>query len=231
MSRRITCGKIMNVMEISYLGHACFKIKTKSGVVVMDPYGAKTGLKLPSVSADIVTVSHSHDDHNNVEGVVGTVRRKEPFAITDSGEYEVEGISIFGYQTSHDQKNGEERGENVIFVVQTEDLRVLHLGDLGHELTEKLLDELNGIDVLMVPVGGVYTIDPETAVKVIEAIEPTFVLPMHYQTPSHNKETFKDMADVAKFTALYGHNTRTVKSLNITKLSLPQDVTEVIVFE
>lgn len=231
MSRWITCGKIIIVMEISYLGHSCFKIKTKSGVVVMDPYGPNTGLKFPSVGADIVTVSHSHEDHNNFEAVMGTSRRSSPFVINESGEYEVEGITIFGYQTKHDEKNGVERGENVIFVVQTEDLRVLHLGDLGHELSEKLVDELNGIDILMVPVGGVYTIDPETAVKVIEAIEPTYVLPMHYQTPLHNKAIYKEMALLSKFTDLYGHNNRTVKSFSTSKLSLPQDVTEVIVFE
>lgn len=197
----------------------------------MDPYGPKTGLKFPTVAADVVTISHSHDDHNFVAGVTGTTRRKEPFVITEPGEYEVEGITILGYQTSHDQKSGEERGENVIYVVQAEDLRILHLGDLGHELTEKLADELDGVDILMVPVGGIYTIDPETAVKVIDAIEPAYVLPMHYKTPAHNQETFGKVAELTKFTSVFGHNTRTVKSLTVSKLSLPQDLTEVIVFE
>ena len=218
-------------MEISYLGHSCFKVKTKTGTVVMDPYGNIGSLKLPTLSADVVTLSHQHQDHNNTSAVSGTARRAQPFVITEPGEYEVEGISIFGYPTFHDAKEGAERGSNTIYVVQAEGLRVLHLGDLGHPLSEKLIDELDTIDVLMVPVGGFYTIDAKVAGDVVASIEPTYVLPMHYRTPGHDEKTFGEVAGVDAFVAAYGHGSRTVKTLSVTPQSLPADSTEVILFE
>lgn len=230
MSIRKCCAIIRN-MEIAYLGHSAFKIKTKSGTIVMDPYNPSVGLKLPSLSADIVTVSHDHEDHNNVKAVSGTSRRENPFVIREPGEYEIEGISIFGYQTFHDAKEGAERGGNVMYVIQAEDMRVLHLGDLGHNLSEKQIADLDGIDVVMVPVGGVYTVDAEVATKVIEAIDPSIVIPMHFKTAQHDAKTFGEMSELAKFTSQYGHAVRTVKTLQISKISLPQEATEVISFE
>lgn len=218
-------------MEIAYLGHSCFKIKTKTGTVVTDPYGAMTGFKMPAVAADVITISHDHGDHNNIAGVTGTARRKDPFVITEAGEYEIDGISIFGYQTFHDGTDGKDRGNNLIYVIQTEDLRILHLGDLGHTLSEKLIGELDGIDAVMVPIGGTFTIDSETATKVIESIDPTYVIPMHYKTKAHDEKAFGELTDLTKFTASYGHTVRPVKTLTLSKLSLPQDATEVIVFE
>lgn len=218
-------------MEISYLGHSCFRVKTKTGVVVMDPYGNIGSLKMPTVSADIVTLSHQHSDHNNAAAVSGTARRPQPFVIQEPGEYEVEGISVFGYPTYHDAKEGAERGANTIYVVQAEGLRVLHLGDLGHPLSEKLVDELDTVDVLMVPVGGFYTIDAKQAGDVAAQIEPTYVLPMHYRTDRHDEKTFGEVGGVETFVAAYGHGSRTVKTLSITAQSLPADSTEVILFE
>ena len=218
-------------MEISYLGHASFKIKAKSGTIVTDPYGELVGWRMPAVSADIVTLSHAHDDHNNAGVVAGTSKASKPFLISEPGEYEIEGISIFGYRTWHDEKGGEERGENNIFVLQAEDIRILHLGDLGHQLSEKLIDELNGIDILMIPVGGVYTLNVQEAIKVIEAIDPLYVLPMHYRTERHDQKEFGGLQTAQEFVSAYGHTSRTVKSLVVSKISLPQDVTEVIVFE
>lgn len=218
-------------MEISYLGHACFKIKTKTGTVVMDPFGKMTGFSMPSVSADVVTVSHSHEDHDATSAVSGTARREKPFIINEPGEYEVEGISIFGYKTFHDNKEGKERGDNNVFIVQAEDLRVLHLGDLGHMPEEKLIGELDGVDILMIPTGGIFTIGSQEAVKVAEAIDPYYVLPMHYKTDKHQMETYGELEGVESFIKNYGHNEKSVKSLNVSKLSLPQDVTEVITFE
>ena len=218
-------------MEISYLGHSCFKVKSKTGVVVTDPYWPMGSLKLPTVSADVVTLSHQHKDHNNAEAVAGTARRERPFVITAPGEYEVEGISVFGYPTYHDGKEGTERGGNVIYVIQAEGLRILHLGDLGHPLSEKLLDDLDTIDVVMVPVGGYYTIDGKTASDVVAAIEPSYVLPMHYKTSAHDEKTFGQVTDVNPFVTAYGHGSRTVKSLSLSAQTLSPDSTEVILFE
>jgi len=218
-------------MEITYLGHSAFKIKTKSGSLVTDPFGKKVGFSMPSVSADLVTISHrGHGDHEEVKAVSGTARRKEPFVIDQPGEYEIEGISVFGYQTYHDNVEGKERGTNTIYVIQAEDLRILHLGDLGHELSSKLIDELDGVDVLMVPVGGIYTIGAKEASELATKIDPTYIMPMHYRTSEHDQETFGKMDEVAKFVEVMGLATREVTTLSLTKASLPVDATEVITF-
>lgn len=217
-------------MEITYLGHSSFKIRTKQGTLVTDPYDSQTGPKLPSVSADIVTVSHQHHDHNYVKAVSGTARRKIPFVVSEAGEYEVEGISVFGYQTFHDDKEGKERGNNTIYVVQAEDLRILHLGDLGHDLSEKLIDELDGIDVLMIPVGGVYTIEAKLAAELAGKIEPTYLIPMHYKTPAHDEKSFGEMTDFDKFVEIFDRPVKEVESLSLSKASLPADSTELVKF-
>lgn len=218
-------------MEISYLGHSAFKIKTKSATLVTDPYGKSVGFAMPSVSSDIVTISHrGHGDHDEIGAVSGTARRKAPFVIDEPGEYEVEGISVFGYRTYHDKKEGAERGSNTVYVIQAEDIRILHLGDLGHQLEKKTLDEIERVDVLMVPVGGVYTLDAKEAAEVVAVLEPTYVLPMHYRTDKHDQATFGMMATVEEFVKAYEHGSRSVKSLAISRLSMPEDLTEVITF-
>jgi L-ascorbate metabolism protein UlaG (beta-lactamase superfamily) len=217
-------------MEVSYLGHSSFKIKTKAGTLVTDPYDPSVGMKMPSVSADLVTVSHDHHDHNYVNAITGTARRKEPFIIREAGEYEVEGISVFGYQTFHDDKDGSERGKNTIYVIQAEDLRLLHLGDLGHPLSDKLVDELDGIDVVFIPVGGVYTIDAKQAAELALKIEAPYVVPMHYKTETHDPKTFGELTTREKFLELYDRPVKEASSLSLTKAGLAPDATEVVFF-
>jgi len=170
-------------MEIRFLGHACFQIKGKKAVVVTDPYDASVGLRLPKVSADVVTVSHQHHDHNNVTTVKGTTQRPEPFAITGPGEYEVAGVSVFGFASFHDDTQGSQRGSNTIYVIETDGMRLVHLGDLGHALDDKLLEQINGVDVIFVPVGGTYTLDAKQAASQIKKIQPKIAIPMHYKLP------------------------------------------------
>lgn len=218
-------------MDISYLGHSSFKLKFKSGTVVTDPFDSSVGFSMASVSADLVTVSHDHFDHNNVSSVSGTARRDNPFIINEPGEYEVEGVSVFGYPSFHDDKKGSERGENNIFVIQGEGIRVVHLGDLGHSLSEKFIEKLDGVDILLVPVGGHFTIDSKIALSIIETISPSIAIPMHYRTSEHNSETFKDITDLDTFINLYGGEVRKVEDkLTVNKLSLSEDQTEVYVF-
>jgi len=150
--------------------------------------------------------------------------------IDEPGEYEVEGISVFGYQTYHDDSQGSKRGDNTIYVIQAEDLRVLHLGDLGHILADKLIDELDGIDVLMIPVGGVYTIDAAQATELVGKIDPTYVLPMHYRTSEHDDKAYGEMGTVEEFVKVIGQSTRQVESLNFSRGTLPTDSTEVVLF-
>lgn len=217
-------------MEITYLGHSCFKIKGKAGTVVMDPFEATVGFAMSTVSADIVTTSHDHSDHNAVNRVKGTARREKPFIIDAPGEYEVGGISIFGVPTFHDQSKGTERGKNTVFVVYMDHLRVCHLGDLGHELTDQQKGEVGAIDVLLVPVGGKFTIDSATAVKVLTDLDPTYVIPMHYRTPEHNLDLFSELQTLQDFLNEYGVVKEPIKSLDIQADKLPEE-TEVVVLE
>lgn len=209
-------------MEISYLGHSSFKIKTKTATVVIDPYSSEmVGFKFPKTEAEIVTISHQHKDHNFVQGVGG-----EPFVISMPGEYEVKGVSILGYSSYHDAKAGAERGKNTIFVIEAEGLTICHLGDLGSLPSSEVMEKIVGVNILMVPVGGTYTIDPEGAVEVINQIEPAIVLPMHFKSPG-----ITNLADLGEFLAEMGaEQAERLDKLSITKDKLPQE-TKVVVLE
>lgn len=216
-------------MTITYHGHSTFKIKGKVGVVVTDPFDEYIGLSLPSMSADIITVSHDHKDHNAVKSLSGTARRSNPFVVTDAGEYEVGGISVFGVQSFHDANGGVERGKNLVFTVLVDGIRICHLGDLGHVLTPEQLEEIGEVDVLLCPVGGVFTIDPEVAVKTIRAIEPGIVIPMHYKSEKHNQDAFGDLKTLDDFLKVYGVNPTPVAKLELASKSSVPEETELVV--
>jgi L-ascorbate metabolism protein UlaG (beta-lactamase superfamily) len=169
-------------MEIKYFGHSCFLLRDKNATLLIDPFSPEVGLKLPRIDTDIVTVTHDHYDHNNT-GIVQAKMREEPFIIKGPGEYEVSGVSIFGVATYHDNSLGKERGRNTIYIIIMDGIRLAHLGDLGHVLTDEQLEEVNGVDILFIPTGGIYTLDAKEAVEVIGQIEPRVVIPMHYQLP------------------------------------------------
>ncbi len=135
-------------MEIIYLGHSAFRLKGKTASVVTDPYDETVGKFPKEVEADVVTVSHGHFDHNAVSKIRGN-----PFVVDSPGEIEVKGVSVVGVATHHDDKMGEERGGNTVFVIEMEGLRVVHLGDLGHKLTAEQLAEIGPVDMAMLPVG------------------------------------------------------------------------------
>lgn len=179
-------------MEITYIGHSCFMIKGSQLTVVTDPYDPKIGLKEPKLSCDVVTISHDHFDHNYIKSISG-----HRLVINGPGEYELSGSFIYGYPSFHDDKNGEERGKNTIYSLDIDGFTVVHLGDLGHLLDKDTLEKLPNVDVLLIPVGGTYTIDAKTASKIIASLEPYFVIPMHYSVP---KLMFKDeLLGVDKF--------------------------------
>lgn len=215
-------------MIISYHGHSTFKLKGKRGTVVTDPYHEYVGFQMPSISADVVTVSHDHKDHAASELINGTARRKNPFIIHKPGEYEVGGISVFGVSAFHDASQGAERGTNIIYTVLLDDLRVCHLGDLGHELTQDHIEAIGDIDILFVPVGGVYTIDPATAVKTVRALEPAIAIPMHFKTPEHDANVFGELATVEDFIKEFGVEVSPQAKLDISKNQLPEE-TELVV--
>lgn len=217
-------------MIITYHGHSCFKVKGKDATVVMDPFHEYVGFDMPSLSADVVTLSHDHKDHNQASKVSGTARRKNPFIIDTPGEYEVQDVSVFGVKSYHDANQGAERGQNIIFKIYLDELHVCHLGDLGHELDEKTIKEIGAVDILMCPVGGNFTIDPKTAIKVIQSLEPSLVIPMHYKTGSHDEKVFGELATAEEFLKEYGVETQPEEKLNIDRSKLPEE-TEVVVLQ
>lgn len=213
-------------MDITYLGHSSFKIKTKTATIVTDPFDSDAvGIKFSPVESDIVTVSHNHGDHNAHDKVNGVKK-----VIEGPGEYEVMGVSILGYKTYHDSKKGEERGKNTIYVFESEKLRFCHLGDLGHALDENLVNEIGDIDVLFVPVGGDYTIGAKEAADVVSKIEPFFVIPMHYQQEGLKKDTFSSLAPVEEFLKESGLPVENMDKFTLKKEDIIEDQnTKVIV--
>lgn len=208
-------------MEISYLGHSSFKIIGKDISVVCDPFDMKmVGVEMPKVSADVVTISHNHLDHNNKAAVKGD------FVCFDTpGEYEIKGAEIIGIESDHDASGGAERGKNTIFTYQIDGIHVCHLGDLGCALSSEQLEKMNRVDVLMIPVGGKYTIDAKEAAKVISDIDPKIVTPMHFRI---GKMTDLDPLD--KFLDAIGKTPKKVDTLKIQKKDLPEEM-EVIVLK
>lgn len=213
-------------MYLTWLGQACFKLQDKIGpdgvLVVTDPYSDQIGLKMPRFEADIVTVSHSHYDHNNTSAIRGN-----PFIIDTAGEYEIKGVFIEGVEAWHDEKSGGERGQDIIYRLEMEDISITHLGDLGHVLDSKQLEKLKGTDILLVPVGGKYTINAAKAVEVISQIEPRIVIPMHYKVPGLKV----DIDSVDKFIKELGLKPRREEKLKIIKNDLPQEDMELVVLE
>jgi L-ascorbate metabolism protein UlaG (beta-lactamase superfamily) len=164
-------------MEISWLGHSCFRLRSREAAVITDPCSPATGHSIGRLTADIVTVSHDHPGHNYVKAVTGT-----PVVITAPGEYEVAGVFITGIATYHGGRKGSPRGKNTVYMIEMDNIRVCHLGDLGHLPTTEQVEDMSGADVLLVPVGATNTIDVHTAAEVVGLLEPAVVIPMHYKT-------------------------------------------------
>jgi len=213
-------------MIITWLGQACFKIQDKVGpegiTVVTDPFDKKIGLKPPAFEANVITVSHDHFDHNNVASLRGN-----PFIIDSAGEYDIKGVSVYGVESYHDDKEGKERGSNIIYRIIVDNISVSHLGDLGHALDNKQLDLLSGTDILLIPVGGKYTIDAQKAVEVVAQIEPRIVIPMHYKVPGLKVDL--DTAD--KFIKELGIKPQEEEKLRISKKDLPTEDMELVILK
>lgn len=164
-------------MKIRYLGHSSFLLTESTGTaVVTDPYGSKVGYDMPKVGADAVTVSHHHFDHDNVKAVEG-----EPVILDKEQGYELPGVVINAIKSNHDGMGGALRGENVIFKFRMDGLDVCHLGDLGEECSSELIEAILPVNVLLIPVGGNYTIDAKMAKEYVDRLMPDVVIPMHYR--------------------------------------------------
>jgi len=208
-------------MKVKWLGHSCFLISSSAGVrIVTDPYesgGFNRGLGYKPVreAADIILISHEHSDHNYVKDIPG-----DPEVIRKTGRQEVKGIEINGVLTCHDKTDGRQRGLNTVFCLDVDGVRVCHLGDLGHELSAKEIKEIGRVDVLLIPVGGYFTIGAAEATRVAAALKPRIVIPMHYKTPVLDfpitgvEDFLKGKPQVKRLAA---------SEVEITKANLPQE--------
>lgn len=201
-------------MKLKYLAHASFLITADDGTrIITDPYTVGKGFDHAAIdeAADIVTVSHEHGDHNNAAAVKGS-----PVVIKDSAE--VKGISIKAVPTAHDDSGGSQRGKNNVYCLQVDDIRICHLGDLGHLLTDNQVVEVGKVHVLLVPVGGFFTIDARTAQMVADQVRARVIIPMHFKTGKMNLP----IADVEEFLRDKDNMTRVDGSeVTFTRANLP----------
>lgn len=166
-------------MKITWLGHASFLLEDSKGrKLLTDPFDSTVGYSLYKGSADVITISHQHFDHNFIQNINPGTK-----VIDKVGFFNECDITIQGIPSYHDKNKGAKRGENIIFIIEMEGYKFCHLGDLGHILEEKDIDLIGEVDVLFIPVGGNYTINGEEAAKVAKSIESKLIIPMHYKTP------------------------------------------------
>ena len=181
-------------------------------------------MKPPSLETDILLITHSHFDHNNVKAIKGS-----PFLISSPGEYEIKEVFVQGIPAFHDNMERKEKGKVTIYTIEVEGIKICHLGDFGQkELTDEQLEKIGDVDVLMVPVGGVYTVSAKEAAKIISQIEPKIVIPMHYQIP---KLKIK-LEGLDKFLKMMGvKSPEILKKLSISQRNLPTNGTKIIVLK
>jgi len=162
---------------LRWFGHACFRIRGRKTVVTDPFHGKDVGYPTPDTEADIVTVSHDHFDHNRTDVIKGDF-----VIVNQAGTYDFDGVKIKGVESYHDDAKGTKRGKNIIFRIEMNGISFCHLGDLGHVIGEDDVEKIGEVDVLLIPVGGHFTIGPEEAWKVIDLLNPKIVVPMHYKT-------------------------------------------------
>jgi L-ascorbate metabolism protein UlaG (beta-lactamase superfamily) len=164
-------------LDVTWLGHGCFRLRGRGAAAVTDPYPPSIGLKLSRLDANLVTVSHEHDNHNYTQIV------RDAYEIRGPGEYEVAGVSVIGIPSFHDAEKGATHGRNTIYLIEIDDVRVCHLGDLGSALDDAEAELISAPDVLLVPVGGRTVINAAQAAQIVRQLEPRYVIPMHYAIP------------------------------------------------
>ncbi len=202
-------------MKITYLGHSCFALQGQSGTtIITDPY-TEVGYELPSgLSADAVSISHGHFDHNYTQAIQSDV------IISTVGAHTVNEVELVGIESYHDPMQGQLRGKNIIFKFAIDGMTVCHFGDLGEPISSNLLEKIGKVDVLLIPVGGTYTIDAEQAKEYIEQINPRVVIPMHYKP----QDGALDIATAQPFlNGFTGHVINVFEGeVELTATSLPQ---------
>lgn len=217
-------------MNINWYGQSCFQISSNQGKnnhvsTLIDPFEESIGLRLPrKLEADVVLITHNHFDHNNVKAVSG-----QPFIASGPGEYDIKGIFIQGIPAFHDNVQGKERGRTTIYTIGAEEIKLCHLGDLGQkELTAEQLDKIGDVDILMIPIGGFFTIDAQEAVKIMAQIEPKIIIPMHYRIPNLNIK----LDGLDKFLKIVGiRKIEPLSKFSIKAKDLPKEEVKIIVLQ
>jgi len=216
-------------MKIIWYGQSLFEIITKSKQneevkIVIDPFNESLGFKIPKLKADILIVTHNHRDHSNIKAVSGN-----PFLVQGPGEYEVKGVYIKGIPAFHDSSLGKERGRITVFTIETEEIKICHLSDFGQkELTEKQLELIGEVNILLIPIGGIYTINAQESSRIINQIEPQIVIPMHYKI---SKLKIK-LEELGKFLKVMGiENPEYLNKLSIKSKDLSEEKTKVIILK
>jgi L-ascorbate metabolism protein UlaG (beta-lactamase superfamily) len=219
-------------MQIQWFGQSCFRLQTPAGSVLIDPFSKEIGITPPKVNADIVIFSHKHPDHYN-----DNYAQRDVFIIDGPGEYEKNGFSITGVAADHDDNGGKKSGKVTIFRVESEGLGVVFLSDIGKkQLEDGQLEGMGEVDILLVPIGGKYnlgknqhsTVDAEGAAELVNQLEPSIVIPMHYKIPglklgmSGSEEFLKEMGS---------KNAETLDKLSIKKKDLLHEKTKIVVLK
>jgi L-ascorbate metabolism protein UlaG (beta-lactamase superfamily) len=213
----------VRIIDITWLGHSCFRIKGKGVTLLTDPYDESIGYSLGNPEVNIVTSSHPHPGHGFTSGVGG-----EPKIVRGPGEYEISNVFITGIATFHDAEKGQERGRNTVYLIEMEDIKLCHLGDLGHPLSAEQVEEIGSVELLMVPVGGFSTIDAVTAAETVRLLQPGIVIPMHFQTEAVRFQ----LAPVERFLREMGIKAGLAAQprLSITRAGLSEE-TQVVVLD
>lgn len=209
-------------MKITYLGHATFLLEAGSASILIDPFDAKVGYPMPRPAPTLVLISHEHGDHNHLPMAQGQPRVIRGLA---DGQWRavketIDGVAISSVPTYHDGSEGSERGRNTVFIIEAEGLRIVHLGDLGHGLDEAAAKAIGRPDVLMVPVGGHYTIDAAQAHAIATRLRPGIVIPMHYKTEVN---AGWPIGTVDAFLAAAGESKRAGHTVTVEKGKVPKE--------
>lgn len=212
-------------MKITKLGHSAFKLEESTGtIIVTDPYNDSVGQEMPKIEADAVTVSHDHYDHNNICSVLGS-----PQIISTEGAFEVSGVHISSVLANHDSHSGVRRGKSLIFKYRLDGVEVCHLGDIGEECNAFLSEFIMPVNVLLIPVGGKYTIDAKRAKEYVDKLMPNVVIPMHYKTKNidlglSKLDDFLELFDDSEITYLDSN------TIDFDRTVFDDEITRVIVF-
>jgi L-ascorbate metabolism protein UlaG (beta-lactamase superfamily) len=222
------CPKGDVKMKITWFGQSCFLITAENGMKILtDPFKDMLGYKLPQIEADIVSISHNHSDHNYVKAVKGDF---EP--INQPGGFLKNGIAVQGVETFHDKASGARKGKNLVFKFVIDEINLCHLGDLGHILNSAQIEAIGKVDILLLPVGGGFTIDARDAVQVMRQLNPAIVIPMHYRTKALGPLGYL-FGKVDPFIAASGLKARECKVLEINRENIGEykEAQEIVVLQ